>query len=41
MLRLRSLLFVPFALMFAASQAHAVTIFTATLLGSNENPPNN
>jgi hypothetical protein len=41
MLRVRSLLFVPLALMFTVAQAHAVTIFTATLLGSNENPPNN
>jgi hypothetical protein len=41
MLRARSLLFVPLALMFTAGPANAVTIFTATLLGSNENPPNN
>jgi hypothetical protein len=41
MLRARSLLFVPLALMFAASQAQAVTIFNAILLGTNENPPNN
>lgn len=41
MLRLRSMLFVPLALMFAASQANAAIIFNATLLGSNENPPNN
>jgi hypothetical protein len=41
MLRLRSMLFVPLALMFAASQANAATIFTATLSGLNETDPNN
>jgi hypothetical protein len=41
MLRARSLLFVPLALMFTAGQADAVALFTATLLGTNENPPNN
>ena len=41
MLRLRSLLFVPLALMFTASQASAVAMFTATLNGSNETTPNN
>jgi CHRD domain/PEP-CTERM motif len=41
MLRLRSMLLAALALLFAANQASAVTIFTATLLGTNENPPNN
>jgi hypothetical protein len=41
MLRVRSLLFVPIALMFAASQANAAVIFTATLSGLNETTPNN
>jgi hypothetical protein len=41
MLRLRSMLFVPLALMFTASQADAVAIFTAELSGLNETTPNN
>jgi hypothetical protein len=41
MLRLRSMLFVPLALMFTASQANAAIIFTATLSGLNETTPNN
>jgi hypothetical protein len=41
MLRARSLLFVPLALMFTAGQADAVAMFTATLSGLNETTPNN
>jgi len=41
MLRLRSMLFVPLALMFTASQASAVAMFTANLSGLNETTPNN
>jgi hypothetical protein len=41
MLRARSLLFVPLALMFTAGQANAAAIFHATLTGANETTPNN
>jgi hypothetical protein len=41
MLRVRSLLFVPLALMFTAGQAHAAAMFFAILNGSNETTPNN
>jgi hypothetical protein len=41
MLRLRSMLFVPLAVLFAVGQANAAIMFTATLSGLNENPPNN
>jgi hypothetical protein len=41
MLRVRSMLFVPLALLFTASQASAVAMFTATLSGLNETTPNN
>jgi hypothetical protein len=40
MLRLRSMLFVPLALMFTANQASAVAIFGAVLTGANETTPN-
>lgn len=41
MLRVRSLLFVPLVLMFAANQASATAIFHATLTGDQETTPNN
>jgi hypothetical protein len=41
MLRVRSMLLVPLALMFTAGQADAVAIFSATLSGLNETTPNN
>lgn len=41
MLRARSLLFVPLALMITASQAHAAAIFHAILTGDKETTPNN
>jgi hypothetical protein len=41
MLRVRSLLFVPLALMFAANQASAAAIFHAVLTGDKETTPNN
>ena len=41
MLRARSLLFVPLALMITASQAQAAAIFHAFLNGANETTPNN
>jgi hypothetical protein len=41
MLRLRSLLFVPLALLFTANQASAVAIFEAVLTGAKETTPNN
>lgn len=40
MLRVRSLLFVPFALLLASSQANASVIFYANLTGSQETTPN-
>jgi hypothetical protein len=41
MLRVRSLLFVPLVLMFAANQAYAAAIFHAILTGAQETTPNN
>jgi hypothetical protein len=41
MLRVRSLLFVPLALLVASSQANAALMFTANLSGSQETTPNN
>lgn len=41
MLRARSLLFVPLALMITASQANAAAIFHAILTGDQETTPNN
>jgi hypothetical protein len=40
MLRLRSLLFVPLALLLASSQANAAVIFYANLTGAQETTPN-